>query len=273
MKFRIILIILFLICFISGISSLNNSLTAEQENVEQKELETYLKTAKAAPIQKGVGGRGENWIVSLDDGKTQQRGFFKLSNRYRPHSVPDSYRYGISAYELNKLLDLNLVPPTVEREIEGRKGSLVIFFRDAIRERDRRRRKMEPPNPEIFKKTLDELKAFENLAYSSALCEEGGDDLGDILILPNEGWKVWRVDFSEAFFPIPELIPYCEITRCSKKLYQNLLKLDDKVVKAQLEKYLNDEEMNALLVRKKLIIERIQQLIKEKGEDSVLFQL
>ena len=118
---------------------------------------------------------------------------------------------------------------------------------------------------------MDELKVFENLIYSSALCEEGGDDLKDLLIAYQKDWKVWRVDLSQAFAPIPELIQYCEFTRCSKKLFQNLLKLDDKVVKAKLKNYLNDEEMSALLERKKLIIERIKQLIKEKGEEAVLF--
>jgi len=115
------------------------------------------------------------------------------------------------------------------------------------------------------------LKVFENLIYSSALCEEGGDDLNDLLIAYKKDWKVWRVDLSEAFAPIPELIQFCEFTRCSRKLYKNLLKLDDEVIKAKLEHYLNDEEMSALLERKKLIVEKIKQLIKEKGEESVLF--
>jgi len=59
--------------------------------------------------------------------------------------------------------------------------------------------------------------------------------------------------------------------RCSKKLYQNLLKLDDKVLKAKLKHYLNEEEITALLKRKQIIIEEIKQLIDEKGEESVLF--
>jgi len=89
--------------------------------------------------------------------------------------------------------------------------------------------------------------------------------------MDKKDWKVWRVDFSEAFPPSPELIPGCEITRCSKKLYQNLTKLEDKVIKAKLKHYLNDEEMGMLLKRKKLIIEKIKKLIAEKGEKSILF--
>ena len=90
--------------------------------------------------------------------------------------------------------------------------------------------------------------------------------MDDILIMDKEDWKVWRVDFSEAFALSPELIPGCEITGCSKKLCQNLIKLEDKLIKTKLKHYLNDEEMSMLLKRKKLIIEKIKKLIAEKGE-------
>ena len=272
MKNKTTLAIMFFIFFIFGNWGHCKLLTANQENVKQKELENYLKTAKIDPDRDKRGRRTEAYKVSLDDGKIKRGGFLKLTDRTRPnHPLPDSYKYGIAAYELDKLLDLNLVPPVVEREIEGGKGSLMIYLEGPLRESDRRRRKIEPPDPKIFENTLEELNVFENLIYSSALCEVGGDDLGDILIMHKEDWKVWRVDFSEAFAPSPELIPGCKITRCSKKLYQNLIKLDDKVLKAKLKHYLNEEEISMLLKRKKIIIEKIKQLIDEKGEDSVLF--
>ena len=271
MKIKTILAILFLICFTYGIWGLCKSLTANQENTKQKDLEEYLKTAKIGTDKQQAGRRTEAWVVNLDDGKIKRRGFFKVTDRHRPHHLPDCYKYLIAAYELDKLLDLNLVPPVVEREIEGRKGSLQIVIEGSLREAERRRRNIKPPDPKSFENTMEELNVFENLIYSSALCEVGGDDLSDILIMHREDWKVWRVDISQAFAPSPQLIPGCEITGCSKKLYQHLIKLEDKVIKAKLKQYLNDEEMSMLLKRKKLIIEKIKKLIAEKGEESVLF--
>ncbi len=241
----------------------SKSQAVTQENVKQKELENYLKTAKIVSKRR-TGGRGENWVISLDDGKAARRGFFKLLNLARPTVIPNSYKYGIAAYELDKLLDLNLVPPVVEREIEDRKGSLQIFIEGALEESSRRMKNIEPPDPTRFKNTLEDLNVFENLTYSPSFC--GERELDDILIMDKKDWKVWRVDFSEAFAPSPELIPGCEITGCSKKLCQNLMKLEDKVIKTKLKHYLNDEEMIMLLKRKKLIIEKIKILIAEKGE-------
>jgi len=262
------LAIIIFTCFFSGTWFQSKSQAVTQENVKQKELENYLRTAKIVSKRRTVG-RGENWVISLDDGKIARQGFFKLINRSRPTLIADSYKYGIAAYELDKLLDLNFVPTVVEREIEGRKGSLQIFIRGALLESERRIKNIEPPDPEKFKNTLEDLSVFENLTYSPSFC--GERELYDILIEDKKDWKIWRVDFSEAFDLSPELIPGCEITRCSKKLYQRLIKLEEKVIKATLKHYLNDEEMSMLLKRKRLIIEKIKKLIAEKGEESVLF--
>jgi hypothetical protein len=268
MKIKKALAFMIFTCFFFGAWFHSKPPEATPEKAKQEGLESYLRTAKIV-LKKRAGGRGENWIISLDDGKIARQGFFKLSNRARPTLIPDSYKYGIAAYELDKLLDLNLVPPVVEREIEGRKGSLQIFIEGALNESDRRIKKIKPPEPEKFKNTLDDLTVFENLTFSPSFC--GERELDDILIMDKEDWKIWRVDFSEAFAPSPELIPGCEITRCSKKLYQRLTKLEDKVIKAKLEYYLNDEEISMLLKRKQLIIAKIKKLIAEKGEESVLF--
>ncbi|NIM90024.1 MAG: hypothetical protein GTO17_03660 [Candidatus Aminicenantes bacterium] len=269
MKYKITLATMCFLYFFLGYWDFSFSQTTPEIKMEQKEIEDYLKKAQVCPGKQRVGRRTEAWLLCLTDGKVERRGFFRVTNRTRPHPIPDSYKYDLAAYELNKFLDLNIVPPTVEREVEGRKGSLALLIEKAITEEARRNNNIEPPDSERFKDSLEELTVFENLTYSNSYCAER--DLPDILIIRKENWKIWRVDFSEAFDPYPELIPECHITRCSKKLYQNLLKLDDEIIKTKLSLYLNDAEISALLERKKIIIEKIKKLIAEKGEEAVLF--
>ena len=169
---------------------------------------------------------------------------------------------------MDKLLDLNIIPPVVERTLNEGKASLqILVVNRRWDEGERRLKKIAPPDPEKFFNALEEIKIFEYLVYDDSLCLQ--DDLQDILI--TDEWKVWRVDFSEAFEPSPELIKGCEITRCSRKLYQSLQQIEDKKIKSKLKKYLNKDEIEALLKRKKLIIETIQKLIEEKGEAAILF--
>ncbi len=211
-----------------------------------------------------VGGRTAPWIVTLDDGEKRQRAIFKHVDSRRPQPTPDSYKYELAAYELAKLLGTGIVPPVVEREVGGRKGSLQVFLENCLKEKDRQRRKIEPPDPKSLADALEEVRVFENLVYDVCL------DADDIWI-HKDNWTVCRVDFSEAFFPSDELLQDCAITRCSKRFYQGLLELEDKTIASSLAPYLNREEIKALLQRKNLIIEKIRKLIEEKGEQAVLF--
>lgn len=271
MKTRTIWVILALTCFVYGSWDHCHSYSTDTDDNKQIEMEKYLKKATIGPDRIPLGRRTDAFFVDLDDGNIKRRGVLRFTDIPRPQLSADSYKYTIAAYELDKLLDLNLVPPTVERQDSGKKASLQIYIETTLLdERTRQLRKIEPPDPETFYKTLEDLHVFENLVYCSALCEYGGN-LDDILIEHEKGWRVWRVDLTEAFAPYIELIPDREITRCSRNLYQNLLGLEDKVIKSKVKKYLNKEEIKAVLKRKKLIIEKIEALIKEKGEEKVLF--
>lgn len=260
-----ILEIMFLIFFVSINWFDLKGVMASQETNKQQELENYLRTAKIVTVDKYVaGGRTAPWVCRLDDGETQKRALFKYVNRSRPTPLPDSYKYDLAAYELDRILEFDRVPPVVEREISGRKGSLQIYLENCMAENERRRRNIAPPDPKVFENIMQELKVFENLLNDECL---NTDDI----FIDKSDWRVWHVDFSEAFSPSSELIPSCDIIRCSKKLYQNLQKLDENVLKMKLKSYLNDEEINSLLIRRNLILEKIKKLIEEKGEEAVLF--
>jgi hypothetical protein len=237
----------------------------KEEDVSREELEYYLSRAAVVDVnRRAVPGRTAPWRIKLDYRGVERRAMFKVIDAPRPESLPESYKYELAAYALDKLLDFNRIPPTVEREIEGTKGSLQMLLENCMGMDEQQRKNIAPPDSQAFTNALDEINVFENLCYSVR------QELEDILI-HKQSWKIFRVDFSQAFDPTPDLIPEQEITRCSKKLYQNLQDLSDDVVKALLKNYLNEEEMAALISRKASIIQAIDKLIKEKGEAAVLF--
>ncbi len=242
------------------------SQTAGQAEIDFEEMENYLKTAEIMYVDKeSLSGRTAPWTIGLDDGKTERRGIFKHMNRPRPQILADSYKYDVAAYELSKLLDLMIVPPVIERKIEGITGSLQLFLIDCIKELERKLRNIDPPDPERFQNALDEIKVFENLVRNEDCLNP------DDVFIHKKDWRVCRVDYSTAFLPEVEFVPGCSIFRCSRKLYKNILELDAELIKSNLQPYLNDQEIEALIQRKDLIIETLQKLIKDKGEDSVLF--
>jgi hypothetical protein len=259
-------VLLIFICLALVNLCLSLSQSLDRGNWNQEKLENYLRTAEVVSVEKDTeAGRTTPWRITLNDGITQRQALFKYINRSRPSLLPDSYKYEIAAYELDKLLELEIVPPVVEREIEGTTGSLQLYLEGCIREAERKRRKIDPPDPVSFQNMLEVINVFENLVL-----EEDCFDADDILV-DLDGWKAYRVDFSMAFSPLPEIISECKINKCSRKLYNNLLQLGELEVRNKLKLFLNDQEIEALLQRKNIIIKKIGQLIKEKGKDSVLF--
>jgi hypothetical protein len=247
------------ICYISD-NSPNRQLYPKNET------EKYLKTAEITKVEKNVGGgRTDFWKVTLNDGKTERAALFKYLNRTRPRAGADSYKYELAAYTLNKMMDLDLIPPVVQRYVDSQTGSLQIRVDGFTTLRNLDLSKTKPQDPEKFQQYMDNIGVFENLT----ICDR---DDADIMI-HKVTEKVYRVDFSMAFYPDPELIliPDIPISRCSKKFYENLSKLDDSTLRSSLRDYLNEDEIETLLIRKKLIQETIKKLIEKNGIDAVLF--
>jgi hypothetical protein len=232
---------------------------------EQSEIERFLKAAEINEVQKGaIGGRSDAWAVTLKVKSDLRKGVFKFVDRPRPKRLPQSYQYELAAYELSKVLGVDFIPPLVPKTVLKMKGSLQIFMAGCITENKRRQQKLDPPDPKRFADALDEMNVFENLMY----CPR--EDLGDILI-QTATWRVFRVDFMEAFDPVAELLPEAEPSRCSIRLYKSLSELNPKNIEVMLGRYLNPDEIKSLLERRIIVLDKLDRLIKAKGRDAVLF--
>jgi hypothetical protein len=89
---------------------------------EAARLERFLETAEIVQRQRiGVGVTESIKVTLTRDGETR-RAILKTVD------LPDdSWRHEIAAYELDKLLGLALVPPTVRRKDKGRLGCLQLW--------------------------------------------------------------------------------------------------------------------------------------------------
>ena len=236
-----------------------------QATPEQAALERFLSTAqvlsKAQPTEKG---RNDPWMVILGDGKTTHRAIFKYIDRPKPQALASSYKHELAAYELSKLLGVDVIPPVVARRIENIPGSLQIMIEGCITESERQKQYLAPSDPQAFSDAIAEIRVLEHLTH----CERS--DLGDLLIHKDD-WKVCRVDFAEAFSPKAELLAEADIHRCSRRLYSGLKSTPDSAIREALKAHLEGPEVEALLARRKLILSRLDALIKEKGEAAVLF--
>src|SRR5713226_6321403 len=66
----------------------------------------------------------------------------------------DSWKYNVAGYELAKILELNMVPPYVERSVGGQSASLSWWINDSMMEFDRKEKKLTPPDLDKWNKQM-----------------------------------------------------------------------------------------------------------------------
>ena len=175
----------------------------------------------------------------------------------------DSYIFEPPAYELSRLLGLDNVPPATLRKLHAKNGSVQIWVENAMTELTRVRDKIQPPDELHWNKQLQVMNVFDALVYNT------DRNRGNILITPD--WKLWMIDHTRAFRRNPSLQNAASLNQCERSMYQRLKALDEAVVRERLKPYLSSFEMDALLKRRTLILERLDKLIAERGEEKVLY--
>ncbi len=175
----------------------------------------------------------------------------------------DNYIYEPAAYQLSLLLGFDNVPPATLRKMDGKSGSVQIWVENAMTPKSMAKQNLQAPDPVQWNKQLQMINVFDALIYNT------DRNSGNLLITPD--WKIWMIDHTRAFRRHPRLQKPDSLNQCERGLYQRLKTLDEAVVRERLKPYLSPYELDALLERRKLIVERLDKLIAERGEDKVLY--
>jgi len=94
---------------------------------DREEIEHFLREAKITERKKLGEGITNPEKVTLElDGVVRNAIFKKVDKDH------DSWRSEVAAYELDKVLGLGMVPPTVPRNVKGRKGCLQLWVTGTV---------------------------------------------------------------------------------------------------------------------------------------------
>lgn len=240
--------------------------------------EEFLKSAAiTGEIQmKESEGVTRPWRLTLEkDGVTRQAIWKDVMGRVKGYM--ESWKAEIAAYRLSKALELNMVPPTVEKERQGKSGSCQLwieYWKDYFTIVNEER---QPPPGRVtsFLRAVFLQRAFDNLICNA--------DRHTKNYLITDDWRMILIDHSRAFYKGPESttrLVYDENNRISRgfvmdqlprKFVNALRALDAPRVREIVGEYLTDEEISDTLKRRDLIIAWIDKHIAEKGEAYVLY--
>jgi hypothetical protein len=239
----------------------------------EDELLVFLRTADVKSEKHLSGGITFPTKVLLEKDGIRADAIFRDVNEER--STPtfgggrddlffrDSYIYEPAAYQMSLLLGLDNVPPATLRRLDGKNGSVQIWVEGAKNGLALVKEKLQPPDDQRWNKQLQMMNVFDELVYNT------DRNRGNYMITPD--WKLWMIDHTRAFRRNPSLMKPDRINQCERGMYQRLKALDEAVVRERLKEYLSVYEIDALLKRRILLLERLDKLIAERGEAKVLY--
>jgi hypothetical protein len=241
-----------------------------------EEAENFLRNAEVVEIEEfETKGITEPRRAILNDGTIEARAVFKdvdefhntetLTSGRTVARLKDSYRHEIAAYEVDKLLGLDIVPPCVERKIKGDRGSLCMWVEGAMTEWTRSREEfIQPPDIHAFNDQVHTIKLFMQLLWDTDY-----NNISNILI--DKQWKLYKVDSSRTFRNDRDLRREEGLSRFSRSFVEALEKLDPEQARERLSPWLDKAQIKGFLARRDAILKLVDKRVAKQGEAAVLY--
>ena len=139
----------------------------------------------------------------------------------------DYWGFNIAAYRLDRLLDLHMLPVSVQRKYRGAPASFTWWIDDvSMMERERWEKNIAPPDPEDWNRQMLRVRVFNQLTQNT------DPNLGNVLI--DKNWKIWLVDYTRAFRVQSDLSGPENLKRIDRNLLARLRELNEESVGAAL---------------------------------------
>lgn len=260
--------------FFQNISAFGQFLPAEV--MQREQWEKFLKTAEIVRFEDVGEGVTEPIKIELREGNVERKAVWKNPKGMQKGFL-EGWQYEIAAYRLDKLLDLNIIPPTVERKFKGKPGSLQLWVESEYSLLRIIEDKI--PIPESENIHLNRMKYIAR-AFDSLIANE---DRTQQNILYARDWRMILIDHSRSFRSSKKFTqkliygnnaegrpkPFRELP---KSFVEKVSALTFESIKDAVGPYLDDKEIQAILIRKELVLKEIDDMIKEKGRDKVLYE-
>jgi hypothetical protein len=228
-------------------------------NIWQKrtaEFEVYLKTAKVEKVEKIPIGVTKPTRAYLEAGGLASSFAWKPLRPGMQDGYFESYKSEVAAYELDKLLGLNMVPVVVERRVNNDLGAAVLWV-EGVRSWE----SVQPlPKPATWGFQLARMKMFDDLISNS------DRNKGNLLV--DTDWHIYLIDHSRAF--VTDIKLPQELQNIDRALWEKMLALDAEGLKASMGAWLDGRQIQALLRRRDQMKKKIDALVAKRG-DTVFF--
>lgn len=240
------------------------------------DMESFLQNAKIMATKSTKKGVTLAKRVTLSDGRVTHDAqiqdvdialaIFEVGPKNTEVDFKDTYRYNIAGYRLSRLLGLDNVPMSVERKINGKPAAMTWWIDDVMLDEGARQKKQTVgPNPSRTASQIHILRVFDELIQNR--------DRNAGNLLWTSDWKMWMIDHTRAFRLGKDLLKPQQLERVDRDMLEKMRGLTAPALTETMDKSLTKAEIQALLVRRDVIVNLFDEKIAQRGEAAVLFTL
>jgi hypothetical protein len=240
------------------------------------EVEEFLRTAEVTSQRDiGVGVTKPMQLVLEKDGLAVHAAFNYVDRQGQREKLADgtvemyfldSYKADIATYKLSRLLGMEMIPPGVERQVDGQDGVVRLWIEDLESYADWiEEGNTGTPDSLYLRRQVKDQIAFDLLIRNT------DRNQGNINWDPDE--NLWMIDQTRSLARDATLRDReaKKFEGCSRALFEAIRSLAPSDVERELSPYLGSFEIKALMKRRDKLIKLIDAEIQKKGEDEVLF--
>jgi len=231
------------------------------EQLPPRQLEDYLLKARLEGIFGDIKEERVN-VVFYETEYNDQREIVSFNtvaekrDKRNPQKRLRSYKHMVAAYRISRILEYNIVPPTIIRNIDGREGCFVIFPGTAVNVPWFKTEELLAKALEGMEQELSDARVFKAL-----LDIEGQDDRAKMLLRREK--RILLANLTQGFSESPEIqerylkqeSKFSIELPLSPFLELKLRELNRKELRKKLKGLVSNKQIDALLGRRDRLLE------------------
>ncbi len=224
------------------------------------EIERFLKEADVVSTKSTKKGVTDSLHATLSDGKLTHDAHIQnidetkrefRTNQGVEFDFRDSWTFNIAAYKIDRLIGLNMVPPSISRSHRSTPAAFTWWIDDVLMDEGAKvKNKVEAPDPIYYSRQRAMMYLFDELISNT--------DRNQGNIVYTKDWRLWLIDHTRAFRKNTALKVPAHITRCDRQVFEGLKALDREKLKAEVGRQLDDGQIKTLLARRDAIVKKLE---------------
>lgn len=228
------------------------------------DIESYLQSAQVVEMEELKVGVTRPKRAKLAPGGPVEFMAWKYVPPSRSSGYQESYKSEIAAYQIDRILDLNMVPPTVEKRVKGDLGAAVMWCSPTKNFKELGGVPTPPPSKATeWTRQIVRAKMFDNLIGNM------DPNLGNWLVDPS--WNLILIDHTRALTADKNLV-HKNMDHMDAPLWEKMKAMTVENLTPVLKPWLGKGEIKAIIDRRDKMQQQFDKLIAEKGEAAVVLR-